>query len=78
MKVNKHKEDVKLQCVGVQQTRGAKKNVCVRDEQQNCEVPKIGERARESFSPTIVKSNAVGGVCMWVRTDSPATPLPRP
>ena len=26
--------------------------------------------------PTIVKST-VGGVCVWVRTDSPATPLPK-
>ena len=35
---------------------------------------RIGECVK--VFPTIVKST-VGGVCMWVRTDSPATPLPK-
>ena len=42
-------------------------------EQQNCEV--TNWRVRAGFS-SIVKST-VGGVCMWVRIDSPATPLPK-
>ena len=34
----------------------------------------IGECVR--VFPAIVRST-VGGVCMWVRTDSPSTPLPK-
>ena len=52
----------------------SQENVCVGDEQQNREVPKIGESVK--VFPAIVNST-VGGVCMWVRTDSPATPLPK-
>ena len=44
-------------------------------EQPNREV--ANWRVREGFFfPAIVKST-VGGLCMWVRTDSPATPIPR-
>ena len=45
-------------------TRGEEKNVC------------MSEVCVKVF-PSILKSTAVGGVCMEARTDSPATPLPK-
>ena len=66
--------DVNCKCVSIfSQSWGEWKNVCVSDEQQNGENPPKLE-VRERFCHCGVNH---GGVCMWVRTDSPATPLPK-